>query len=157
MNNNNSCFRLFNYFCCLFSAVKLEYLNPAGSIKDRIGWAMIDAAEKEGKVCFGVLRTSRLHEILMETNAHLDHSRSHHTHWANVRKHGNRFGVCGCCQGVQMHRDHAGVYEWGKSECTFWLVALRLMGLMDRKDSQVLWKSCFCIPVLTSIIPRKAS
>lgn len=28
--------------------LKLEYFNPAGSIKDRIGKAMIDAAEKEG-------------------------------------------------------------------------------------------------------------
>ena len=30
--------------------VKLEYLNPAGSAKDRIGLAMIDAAEREGKL-----------------------------------------------------------------------------------------------------------
>ncbi|CAI2356433.1 unnamed protein product [Caenorhabditis sp. 36 PRJEB53466] len=35
-------------------AVKIEYMNPAGSIKDRIGWAMIDAAEKEGKIIPGV-------------------------------------------------------------------------------------------------------
>ncbi len=27
---------------------KLEYFNPAGSVKDRIAWAMIDKAEREG-------------------------------------------------------------------------------------------------------------
>ena len=29
---------------------KLEYFNPAGSVKDRIAWAMIDKAEREGKL-----------------------------------------------------------------------------------------------------------
>ena len=32
---------------------KLEYLNPGGSVKDRIGVAMIDAAEREGQVAPG--------------------------------------------------------------------------------------------------------
>ena len=30
--------------------VKLEYFNPAGSVKDRIGLAMIEAAERAGKI-----------------------------------------------------------------------------------------------------------
>jgi cysteine synthase len=29
---------------------KLEYLNPGGSVKDRIGVAMLDAAEAEGQI-----------------------------------------------------------------------------------------------------------
>lgn len=29
---------------------KLEYFNPAGSVKDRIAWAMIDKAEREGEL-----------------------------------------------------------------------------------------------------------
>src|SRR4029450_4033195 len=29
---------------------KLEYLNPGGSVKDRIGMAMLEAAEREGKL-----------------------------------------------------------------------------------------------------------
>lgn len=32
---------------------KLEYFNPAGSVKDRIGLAMIEAAEREGKISKG--------------------------------------------------------------------------------------------------------
>lgn len=32
---------------------KLEYFNPAGSIKDRIAKAMIDEAEKSGKLTEG--------------------------------------------------------------------------------------------------------
>src|SRR6187399_14691 len=31
-------------------ALKCEFFNPLGSVKDRIGMAMIEAAEKEGKV-----------------------------------------------------------------------------------------------------------
>ena len=31
-------------------ALKCEFVNPLGSVKDRIGMAMIDAAEAEGKI-----------------------------------------------------------------------------------------------------------
>ena len=33
--------------------VKLEYFNPAGSVKDRIAIAMIEQAEREGKIAPG--------------------------------------------------------------------------------------------------------
>lgn len=34
---------------------KVEYFNPAGSVKDRVGLAMIEAAEKEGRLAPGAL------------------------------------------------------------------------------------------------------
>ena len=34
--------------CDLF--VKCEYFNPGGSIKDRIGWRMVEDAEKSGRI-----------------------------------------------------------------------------------------------------------
>jgi cysteine synthase A len=39
--------------------VKLEYLNPGGSVKDRIGVAMIDAAEADGSI-------ERGHSVIVE-------------------------------------------------------------------------------------------
>src|SRR5574339_1089558 len=29
---------------------KCDFLNPGGSLKDRIGWAMVEAAEREGRI-----------------------------------------------------------------------------------------------------------
>lgn len=43
--------------------VKLEYFNPAGSVKDRIGLAMIEEAEKTGKLKQGQLLLSQHQEI----------------------------------------------------------------------------------------------
>src|ERR1700746_3963172 len=31
-------------------AIKLEFFNPLGSVKDRIGMSMIEAGEQEGKI-----------------------------------------------------------------------------------------------------------
>ncbi len=39
-----------NKDCYADIVLKLEYFNPLGSVKDRIGFAMIDAAEKAGKI-----------------------------------------------------------------------------------------------------------
>ncbi len=41
-------------------AVKCEFFNPLGSVKDRIGAAMIEAGEKEGKLPLKPPSSSRL-------------------------------------------------------------------------------------------------
>src|SRR5215475_10751810 len=34
--------------CSLYA--KCEFLNPGGSLKDRIGWSMVEAAERDGRI-----------------------------------------------------------------------------------------------------------
>ena len=38
---------------------KLEYLNPAGSVKDRIALAMVEEAERTGKLKLSELRSRK--------------------------------------------------------------------------------------------------
>ena len=71
-------------------ALKGEFFNPLGSVKDRIGYAMIAAAEREG--------------ILTP---------KHHDHRADLGQHRDRAGVRGGGQGLQAHPDHAGEHERG--------------------------------------------
>ena len=58
--------------------VKLEYQNPGGSVKDRIALAMIEKAEREGKIKPG--------DTIVEPTS---------------GKHWYRSSICMCCQGVQ--------------------------------------------------------
>ena len=67
---------------------KLEYFNPAGSVKDRIAKAMIDDAEATGKL-----------------QARLRHHRAH------LRQHRHRSGCRGSCQGLPHHHRHARDHE----------------------------------------------
>ena len=52
---------------------KLEFYNPLGSVKDRIGYAMIAAAERDGKI-----------------------KKRHRYRRAYIRKHRHRVGLCLC-------------------------------------------------------------
>ena len=69
--------------------VKLEYFNPAGSVKDRIAKAMIEDAEAKGilkrRIC---------------------------NHRANIRKHRYRSCIYRSSERIQNHPYHAGDHEY---------------------------------------------
>ena len=48
---------------------KLEYFNPAGSVKDRIAKAMVDEAEQEGKLKEGSVSSSQ-HQVIQVSVLH---------------------------------------------------------------------------------------
>ena len=72
---------------------KLEYLNPAGSVKDRVALAMIEDAEEERQLKTGS-----------------------YDHRANQRKHRNRPCSRSSSQGIPCDPYTAGYHERGASE-----------------------------------------
>lgn len=45
----------FYIYCCKHNLVaKCEFLNPGGSTKDRIGWKMVEDAERQGLLKPGI-------------------------------------------------------------------------------------------------------
>lgn len=69
---------------------KLEYLNPTGSVKDRIAKAMLDDAEEKG--------------LLREGSVIIEPTQRQYRHWAGIR--------CGRARLSHYHR-HAGNHVGG--------------------------------------------